>query len=142
MKCLENCSTTYDAYYNSWGDQKYLEGIPNLFGNIKIIDNIGVNVAPWNLIMNNNHIISQKDNQVYIDNQPIISYHFGSMRLLNKYEYDIWFQEPLSFTSDILQHIYTPYIKLIHRASKKLTKNFSNYRYFTILFPGFNKLCT
>ncbi|MFQ6340634.1 glycosyl transferase [Bacillus sp. AF62] len=122
MKCLENCSTTYDAYYNSWGDQKYLEGIPNLFGNIKIIDNIGVNVAPWNVIMNNNHIISQKDNQVYIDNQPIISYHFGSMRLLNKYEYDIWFQEPLSFTSDILQHIYTPYIKLIHRASKKLQK--------------------
>lgn len=60
MKCLENCSKTYDAYYNSWGDQKYLDGIPLLFGNIKIIDNIGINVAPWNLVMNNDHAISEK----------------------------------------------------------------------------------
>lgn len=122
MKCLENCSTTYDAYYNSWGDQKYLDGIPHLFGNIKIIDNIGINAAPWNLVMNNNHATAQKDKQIYIDNRPLISYHFGSMKIINKHEYDIWFQEPLPFTPDILQHIYAPYIKFIKRASNKLQK--------------------
>ncbi|MBG9539610.1 glycosyl transferase [Bacillus thuringiensis] len=126
MKCLENCSTTYNDYYNSWGDQKYLDGIPNIFGNIKIITNIGINVAPWNLVMNNNHNISQKNKQIYIDNEPLISYHFGSMRIINKNEFDIWFQEPLFFAPDTLQYIYTPYIKLIKRANKKLQKTLSS----------------
>ena len=50
-KCLEWCFDENDQTWNRWGDQKYLEHIPHLFENIKIIRNIGVNAAPWNLVM-------------------------------------------------------------------------------------------
>ncbi|PEL95296.1 glycosyl transferase [Bacillus cereus] len=122
IKCLDRCSNTYDEYYDSWGDQKYLETIPLLFSNIKILENIGINVAPWNSVMSNNHLISQNNNKVYIDNQPLISYHFGSLLMINKQDYDTWYHETLNFTPSILQFIYIPYIKSMKQATKKLQK--------------------
>lgn len=110
-KCMARCSERYDSSSNSWGDQKYLDLIPNLFENIKIIENIGINVAPWNLIMNNHHKVKVNNGKVYIDDTNLIAYHFGSLLMLNNREFDLWKHEELNINESVIKYIYTPYLK-------------------------------
>lgn len=122
-KCIDHCSDIYNSQYDSWGDQKYLESIPKLFSNIKIIENNGINVAPWNLVMKHEHIVSNKSGKVTIDHNQLISYHFGSMLMLNKDLYDLWKLEKLSFSEEVINYIYLPYIKHLRTISFKLQNN-------------------
>jgi hypothetical protein len=46
-KCIEKCVDIYDE---SWGDQKYLDSIPYLFSNVKLIDHIGIGAARGTLL--------------------------------------------------------------------------------------------
>lgn len=48
--CVDWCYNTLLDEEDRWLDQKYLNDIPNQFENIKIMDHIGINVAPWNLL--------------------------------------------------------------------------------------------
>ncbi|UGB28715.1 glycosyl transferase [Metabacillus sp. B2-18] len=109
-KCMDHCSNEYNPQYDSWGDQKYLESIPKLFSNIKIIDHMGINVAPWNLVMKNEHTVSKENSTLTIDGNLLVSYHFGSMIMINEEHYDLWKLEKLSFSEEVLNYIYIPYI--------------------------------
>lgn len=109
-KCIDQCSNEYNPQHDSWGDQKYLESIPKLFSNIKIINHIGINVAPWNLVMKNEHTVSKENGQITIDDKPLVSYHFGSMIMINEEDYDLWKLEKLYFSEEVLNYIYIPYI--------------------------------
>ncbi|KUP04749.1 glycosyl transferase [Bacillus coahuilensis p1.1.43] len=123
-KCLENCSEIPDSYYDSWGDQKYLNSIPRLFSNIKIIENIGINTAPWNLIMNNHYEVSRSKGKVLISDTELVSYHFGSLSILGKREFDLWNREPLNINESIIRTIYIPYLqKLLHAGAMILEMN-------------------
>jgi hypothetical protein len=117
-KCIEKC---FDIYDESWGDQKYLDHIPQLFAYVKLIGHIGIDAAPWNLVMNNNHDIRMKDNQVFLDDSELIAYHFGSLLIINQDQFDIWKLEPLPFNEAIIHYIYTPYIRHIQDSIKQLT---------------------
>lgn len=110
-RCLEWCFDEEDLEWNRWGDQKYLEHIPFLFENIKIIRNIGVNAAPWNLVMNNLYNIHKNDDVVRLDEVDLVIYHFGSLLILNEEEFDLWQIERLSFTKEMIDYIYVPYIQ-------------------------------
>ena len=83
---MQNCivSTSYDVEAGIVGDQKYLDEWSQKFTNVKIIENIGAGVAPWN---QENYTFRQKDKLVIIDNQfQLIFFHFHSLKvLLNKY---------------------------------------------------------
>ena len=46
-KCLENCSL--DVTQDVYADQKYLNNFSKISSNIKIINNPGINLAPWNI---------------------------------------------------------------------------------------------
>ncbi|WP_273126478.1 glycosyl transferase [Bacillus weihaiensis] len=119
-KCLDQCSNDYHAQYDSWGDQKYLESIPKLFSNIKIIDNIGMNVAPWNVVMRKDHIISNKKDNVYIDENVIVSYHFGSLLIIDEESFDLWKLEELPFSKEVIEYIYLPYIDHLKTICKRI----------------------
>ena len=110
-KCLEWCFDKNDQTWNRWGDQKYLEHIPHLFENIKIIRNIGVNAAPWNLVMNDLYTVYKKNKKTMLDDTELVTYHFGSMLILNEEEFDLWKLEKLNFTPETIEYIYTPYIQ-------------------------------
>jgi hypothetical protein len=83
---MQNCivSTSYDVEAGIVGDQKYLDEWSQKFTNVKIIENIGAGVAPWN---QENYTFRQKDKLVIIDNQfQLIFFHFHSLKvLLNKF---------------------------------------------------------
>ncbi|WP_226666200.1 putative nucleotide-diphospho-sugar transferase [Metabacillus litoralis] len=119
-KCIDHCSDVYNSHYDSWGDQKYLESIPKLFSNIKIIDNNGINVAPWNLVMKGEHTVLNKSGKLTIDENLLFSYHFGSMLMINKDHYDLWKLEKLAFSEEVINYIYLPYIHHLKTISLKL----------------------
>ncbi|MEI4832214.1 glycosyl transferase [Bacillus sp. FJAT-53711] len=114
-KCLEYCEDKYDIEYNRWGDQKYLNHIPNLFSNIKIINQKGINAAPWNLILNNQDTIRIENKKILVNNDELVSFHFGSMQIFNMNEFDLWKHETLNIDQLILKGIYVPYIESIRK---------------------------
>jgi nucleoside-diphosphate-sugar epimerase len=121
-KCLERCSAIYEPLHGTWGDQKYLDAIPHLFSNIKISEDLGINAAPWNLVMNNHYSVSTKGDQVMIDGHDLIVYHFGSLLILDDDRYDLWKLEPLAFEPSITSNIYEPYISQLKQVYKLLKK--------------------
>lgn len=134
-KCIERCSSIYDKKYGTWGDQKYLDAIPHLFSNIKISDDPGINAAPWNLVMMNNSSVSKKKKTVIVDDSDLIVYHFGSMLMINKKNFDLWKLEPLSFDSSIIENIYLPYILQLRKTCRKLKKK-TNLKNLTPFFAS------
>ena len=114
-KCLEWCFNEHDLTWNRWGDQKYLEHIPHLFENIKIIRNIGVNAAPWNLVMVAQYTVRKEKNKAMLGDKELVTYHFGSMYILNEEEFDLWKLEKLNFTPEIINYIYTPYVQTLQQ---------------------------
>ena len=123
-RCLEWCSKNSDLGQNRWGDQKYLEQFPYSFYSIRISENQGVDVAPWNLLMHtyNDFEINTSKDEVFIEGKKLVAYHFGSMNIFNKKEFDLWKLEQLNFRSNIIKNIYKPYIYFIRDAIKQVKK--------------------
>ncbi len=111
-KCTEWC---YDDHSNDkrWGDQKYLQWIPDLFESIRVNDRYGLVAAPWNIVMNNTKglQVSRAGSDVYLGSEKLVAYHFGSINMLSESSFDLWKLEPLGFDNRILEYIYTPYLK-------------------------------
>ncbi|MFP7393219.1 cell envelope integrity protein TolA [Niallia circulans] len=123
-KCLEECSEVYNDERKSWGDQLYLDRIPELFENIKVNQNPGINAAPWNLILNNTEQeVTTRENNVYIDNNPLIFFHFGSLLILNENEFDLWKLEKVDISSSTLMYIYNPYLTKVKEILSSLSNN-------------------
>ncbi|MCM3339794.1 peptidoglycan-binding protein [Paenibacillus sp. MER TA 81-3] len=119
-KCLEKCSENYDANDQTFRDQRYLEYIPLIFQNIKLIDHKGINAAPWNVILNNHYSVGVQENKVFIYDNELVSYHFGNMLIYNQDEYDLWQLAPISFDYSIISNIYTPYINTVKEVCKSI----------------------
>lgn len=122
-KCIDWCFDRPEPEFKRWGDQKYLDEIPFKFCGIKIEENLGINAAPWNTIFNNNFNIHEVSGNVYIENSPLIFYHFGSMLFYNKYEYELWKLEPLNFSTAVIDKIYIPYLKAVKNTINKISPN-------------------
>jgi len=78
-KTLEECKI--DPGKGIFGDQRYLNEMPKRFSNICDITTEGVNVGIWNY---RKYTFSEKNTQVYIDEIPLIFYHFSGVRVINQ----------------------------------------------------------
>ncbi|MGE6551253.1 glycosyl transferase [Bacillus mycoides] len=132
-KCLEYCKDHNDVEMNRWGDQKYLNHIPNIFSNIKIMTKKGIDAAPWNVILNNTPI-SKKDSKILIDQDELIAFHFGSMKIINTNEFDLWEKETLEIPQVILDSMYIPYIEQVQNTCRIIHNTFG--KSLTPLFAG------
>ncbi len=104
--CLEWC---YDRFENGrFADQKYLDAWPDLFQNLVVLQHKGANLAPWNI---NNYRISYRDNKVWVDEDPLVFFHFHGFRQVLSWLYDTNFAgSRAKLTQEIKQHIFAPYI--------------------------------
>ena len=73
---LEACRI--DPMKGIFGDQKYLNEMPQLFSNICDITTPGVNIGPWDY---RKYTFSEKNEQVFINRIPLIFYHFSGVRI-------------------------------------------------------------
>ena len=80
-KSLEWC---YDAVEDErYADQKYLDFWPSQFSGVHSIDHKGANLAPWNV---GNYRISTSAEKIYVDDDPLIFYHFHGLKNSNDLE--------------------------------------------------------
>lgn len=77
-KCIEWCY--YRLEENRLGDQKYLDVWPQKFKGVHELQHIGAGTAPWNY---SNYSIHEQGGQVWIDDCPLIFFHFHSYRMLS-----------------------------------------------------------
>jgi hypothetical protein len=82
-RCIEWC---YDKVEVSrYADQKYLDDWPQRFSAVRVLQHKGVNVAPWNLV---NYRLSLRNEQIFVDEQPLIIFHFHGLRELRPWLFD------------------------------------------------------
>ena len=77
-----------------------------------ILQNKGANVAPWNL---DNYNIRHIKGKVYIDDSPLIFYHFhGLQRLDTSFYLTRLDQYSIRLNKRMAKFLYVPYIKKIN----------------------------
>ncbi|NLB60835.1 MAG: hypothetical protein GX802_00140 [Clostridiales bacterium] len=78
-KCLESCKNA--PWDDEFGDQKYLDEMPALFNGVSEITTSGVNIGHWN---NSNFEYNMHDNQLFVDEEKLICYHFSGFRVFDR----------------------------------------------------------
>ena len=106
-KCVEWCYDYVDG--NRFADQGYLDWFSNRSPRVKVIENIGANLAPWNV---GNYRIDFRDTRVMIDaDYPLIFFHFqGLKKGLGCFIFNSHRQYRAPFSRDMRNHIYKPYV--------------------------------
>jgi hypothetical protein len=74
--CIEWCYDRVEG--DKFADQKYLDTWPEKYPGLVISQNIGLNVAPWNVSQNTIRIVNDV---FFIDSYPLILYHFQALKL-------------------------------------------------------------
>jgi hypothetical protein len=133
--CIDWCHDFPDS--GRYADQGYLDNFPNIQSNLKIIENRGVNLAPWNIGFKNPF---QKDGIIYVkDNVPLIFFHFHGLKLMGYKVLPNHVQYLSAFRGSTKKYIYTSYISKMLEISKKYSipitsslsilnkRNFKNY---------------
>jgi hypothetical protein len=106
-KCIEWCYDYVDE--GRFADQGYLDSFSRLFARVKVIDNVGANLAPWNI---GNYRIEFCEGRVMIDvAQPLIFFHFQGLRKgLRWFIFNQHRRYRVPFSGDVRTHIYKPYV--------------------------------
>lgn len=104
--CINWCFQRLEG--EKYADQKYLDNWPIKFKNIKIINNVGANVAIWNI---RNYRIKYKNDKILINDSPLIFYHFANLEQIsfNRFKTNLS-RVFMRCTGDIKYHIYLPYV--------------------------------
>ncbi len=112
--CYDRCE---DGKY---ADQKYLDEWPKRFKNVAILENIGLNVAPWNV---ENYAVSSRDGRVLVDDTPLVFYHFQGYRQLSDHLYDPgMFSWGVRCARQVYRMIHVPYLMAVMQATAELSK--------------------
>jgi hypothetical protein len=108
-RCIEWC---YDRFEDGkFADQKYLDGWPERFNNVVVLEHKGVNVAGWNI---RNYRITVQDGKVYIDDTPLICFHFAGFKEVRPKVFKAGFSGYFLRPSRIVRrNIFEPYIQTL-----------------------------
>ena len=106
-KCIDWCHDYVDG--GRFADQGYLDSFPGLSPRVRVIENIGANLAPWNV---DNYAIDFRDGKVMVDAEsPLIFFHFqGLKKGLRWFIFSSHRQYRAAFSATIRNHIYKPYV--------------------------------
>jgi hypothetical protein len=130
-RCLEWC---YDRCENGrFADQKYLDAWPSLFQQVGVLQHKGANLAPWNVA---NYTIVTDGDRVFVDEQPLIFFHFHGLKHIARWTYDPGLDDyKTKSTTVIRRRIYAPYIRTLAETMRQLPSSMwdtglrSNLRY-------------
>ena len=107
-RCLEWCyDRVEDGHY---ADQKYLDDWPVRFRQVKVLNNKGAGLAPWNWM---NCDISIQSERATVDGQPLIFYHFHGLKVLNRWLYDPQLSRYGAMPSALRRWFYAPYVQAL-----------------------------
>jgi hypothetical protein len=106
-RCLEWC---YDRPEDGrFADQKYLDDWPVRFQEVVVLQHKGAGLAPWNAT---NYTLSLTNDQMLVDSQPLVFYHFHGLRQIYRWLYDPQLTAYGARADHLLKyHIYHAYIR-------------------------------
>jgi len=105
-RCLEWC---YDrAEDGRFADQKYLDQWPALFPETRVMRKPAGAVAPWNWM---NYEISWDRNQIVVNGERLVTYHFQSVSLHHGRVYNAGLSSYRRMPGSLRRRIYLPYIR-------------------------------
>jgi hypothetical protein len=110
QQCLDYCGL--EPTEIAFGDQKYLDSWPGSTFNVKAVDHVGINTAPWNAM---NYIYSGQPASPYVDAKPLIIFHFHRLRKLYPTVYEAYFKGYGAFP-ETLRPIYSFYLNTLSRS--------------------------
>lgn len=132
QKCLDIVSWWKERTYNLcyirpneglFVDQIWFNLVPILFQSVKVSENLGLNMAPWNL---HERIISKKDSAYFVNDKfPLVFYHFSNYKISNPEKISNDFYDRYSFSDrPDLKYLYSEY-------NKELTQN--DFAHFSVV---------
>jgi hypothetical protein len=115
-RCIEWC---YDRIEdNRFADQKYLDDWPTRFRNVIVLQHKGANLAPWNV---GNYNLTLRDETIFVDDQPLIFFHFHAFKQLAGWIYDTQLAKYKVIPSkSVVRNIFAPYVREVVSRSKRL----------------------
>jgi hypothetical protein len=107
-KCIDWCHDYVDG--GRFADQGYLDFFSDKFERVKVIENIGANLAPWNI---GNYSIGFDGDSVLIDaTHPLIFFHFQGLRTgLGWFIFNSHRVYRAPFSRQVRNHVYRPYVE-------------------------------
>lgn len=114
-QCLEWCYDYVEG--DRYGDQKYLDKWPQEFAGVHVIGHAGAGVAPWNW---QNHPIALRTNKLYVEETPLIFFHFHGLKFLTSWLYDACFAARLygEIPAPIRRLLFQPYLAAMQQTAK------------------------
>lgn len=117
-KCLQEWRNSCESWYqgkpgyhlNYFSDQIFLDAWPQQYSQVKIIENVGVDVAPWNVT---NYKFTMVNGQYHVNGTPLVVYHFSALK---KTDANVWNANTaiyLGSVRGVLQKMYREYIAQI-----------------------------
>jgi hypothetical protein len=86
---------------------------PVLFTGVKIIQNRGANVAPWNVM---NYEIIKTNGQILVDGYPLVFFHFHGFKRINEWLYNTNLGLTFRIPSNVLKsEVFRPYILALNQ---------------------------
>jgi hypothetical protein len=106
-RCIEWCHDYVAG--DRFADQGYLDSFSSRSSRAKVIENIGANLAPWNI---GNYRIDFHGDGVVIDSiHPLVFFHFqGVKKGWGSFIFNSHRQYRAPFSRDVRNYIYKPYI--------------------------------
>jgi hypothetical protein len=106
-RCIEWCHDYVDG--GRFADQGYLNSFARLFPRVKSIENVGANLAPWNI---GNYQIDFRQGKVVIDAvHPLVFFHFQGLRKgLRWFIFSSHRPHSAPFSKVTRRYIYKPYV--------------------------------
>ncbi len=114
-KCLDWCFDRLEG--EKYADQKYLETFSLVAQNLLVLEDLGINCAPWNV---SGHSFTKRRGHVFIDGEPLILYHFSKAKRINA-----WciaprtMQQVVRSCRGLHSCVYTPYARALDDVSRR-----------------------
>jgi hypothetical protein len=115
-RCIEWCRM--EEHENRFADQKYLDRVPDLFPGVVLLDQLGANLAPWNL---DGLEIEPSSPSPLVNGAPLYFFHFHGVRQVFGKLYDSGLQGyGVRLSARIRDIIYSPYLSALALAETRV----------------------
>ena len=123
-RCLEWC---YDRHEDGkFADQKYLDSWPAMFPGVRVCQNIGANVAPWNV---EQYRLTRVREGVLINHTPLVFYHSQGYQWVGPKLIEPGLAGYGRFASkEVAQLILLPYAREVVSLTHRLVKRYPGFR--------------
>ncbi len=123
-RCNEWCY--YRLEDGKLGDQKYLDDWTKRFSDVHVLQNIGAGVALWNVMQ---YAINKRNNITYVNDVPVIFYHFHAFLMLSNGRYLIGNNRSYPLTRGKIKLLYEPYFSELMTSLKIIRENDPDFHY-------------